>query len=301
VLGAQDLGQLRELLARSDPEVVMPLNSTPPLSQAVILVLVHRLASAISEAPSVDESFGSMLRWLRRAASAVDSSDPLISPYVPRVLPSTQGVLNSTKQRLLDLPGGPQLVHAAGVITDVQEILGRHHPNPAQSPDPNMLDLLPTAPQAPRSVSPQPVQPHTHTAPTEDWDGTYLTVLHTQDLGQLRELLARSVPEVVMPLLSTPPLSQTVILTLVRRLTAAIGEAPSLEENFRGGLWWLRRAALALDPYDPMISPYIPIVLPSTQRTLDSAKQQLMVLPSGQMIDAARTIADVQGILNGEA
>jgi len=256
VLRAQDLGLLRELLARSDPEVVIPCNSTPPLSQTVILTLVHRLATAIGEAPLVDESFRSALWWLQRVVLALDPYDPIISPYVSRVFASTHEILKSTKQRVMDLPGGPQ---AARTITDLQEMLFQY------------------------------------------WDVTYLTVLYTQDLGQLRELLARSTPEVVMPLLSTPPLSQAVILTLLHRLAAAIDEAPSLEENFRGGLRWLRRAALALNPHDPTISPYIPRVLPSTQRTLDSAKEQLMALPGGQTVDAVRIIADVQGILNGKA
>lgn len=37
------------------------------------------------------------------------------------------------------------------------------------------------------------------------WDDTYLTMLGTQDLRQLRELLARSNPEVVMPLKEQSP------------------------------------------------------------------------------------------------
>ncbi len=43
VLGTQDLRPLRELLGRSNPEVVMPLKGQSPLSQAVILTLVHRV------------------------------------------------------------------------------------------------------------------------------------------------------------------------------------------------------------------------------------------------------------------
>jgi hypothetical protein len=123
VLSTQDLRQLRELLARSNPEVIMPLNTTPPLSQAVILTLVHRLAAALGETPPVDESFKSTLWWLQRSSSVLNPSDPLISPYVTRVVPSVQQVLNSTKQRLMILPGGPQAVDAARTITDVQETL----------------------------------------------------------------------------------------------------------------------------------------------------------------------------------
>jgi hypothetical protein len=73
------------------------------------------------------------------------------------------------------------------------------------------------APQASHPALPPPTQ-HTPPAPSEEWDDTYLAVLGTQDTRQLRELLARSNPEVVMPLKGSPPLSQAVILTLVHRV-----------------------------------------------------------------------------------
>ena len=69
-----DLKQLRELLARSSPEVIMPTNGPGPLSQAVILTLVHRLAAAIGETPPVDEAFKSSLWWLQRAATTLNTS-----------------------------------------------------------------------------------------------------------------------------------------------------------------------------------------------------------------------------------
>lgn len=54
---------------------------------------------------------------------------------------------------------------------------------------------------------------------TDEWDDTYLAVLSTQDLKQLRELLARSNPEIIMPSNGPGPLSQAVILTLVHRVS----------------------------------------------------------------------------------
>lgn len=54
---------------------------------------------------------------------------------------------------------------------------------------------------------------------SEEWDDTYLSVLSTQDPKQLRELLARSNPEIVMPLSGPGPLSQAVILTLLHRVS----------------------------------------------------------------------------------
>jgi len=103
----------------------MPLNGTPPLSQAVILTLVHRLAGALGETPPADESFKSTLWWLQRAASVLNANDPLISPYVARVMPNVQQVLNTTKQRLSIIPGGPSLMDAARTISDVQDVLSR--------------------------------------------------------------------------------------------------------------------------------------------------------------------------------
>jgi len=128
VLGTQDLRQLRELLARSNPEVIMPLKGQPPLSQAVILTLVHRLAGAIGESAPVDESFKSSMWWLQRAAAVLNTSDPLIAPYTARVLPSVQAMLNTTKQRIAILPGGAQVLETARTISEVQDVLS-HKPN----------------------------------------------------------------------------------------------------------------------------------------------------------------------------
>jgi len=128
VLGTQDTRQLRELLARSSPEIIMPLKGQPPLSQAVILTLVHRLAGAIGESAPVDESFKSSMWWLQRAATVLNTNDPLIAPYTARVLPSVQAMLNTTKQRIAILPGAPQVLETARAISEVQEVLS-HKPN----------------------------------------------------------------------------------------------------------------------------------------------------------------------------
>jgi len=125
VLGTQDPKQLRELLARSNPDIVMPLNNPGPLSQAVILTLLHRLAGIVGETPPVDEAFKSALWWLQRAATVLNINEPLISPYIARVVPNVKSMLNTTKQRLAILPGGPQLMDSARTITEIQDILAR--------------------------------------------------------------------------------------------------------------------------------------------------------------------------------
>jgi hypothetical protein len=161
------------------------------------------------------------------------------------------------------------------------------------------------APQASHPALPPPApapapQPAPRAAPpNEEWDDTYLAVLGTQDPQQLRELLARSNPEVVMPLTGNGPLSQAVVLTLVHRLSATISETSPADETFKVSLWWLLRAASTLNPTHHMISPYIARVLPNVQQMLNTTKQRLSILPGGSpaLNDAVRTISDVQEAL----
>ena len=61
--------------------------------------------------------------WLQRSATALNTTDPLISPYVARVIPNVQQSLNQTRQRLSILPGPP--IEATRTINDIQEILNR--------------------------------------------------------------------------------------------------------------------------------------------------------------------------------
>ena len=65
------------------------------------------------------------LKSLRTRAHETCFQDPLVSPYVKRVLTGVLQTLNTTKQRLSLLPGGPQLVDSTRVISDIQEALSR--------------------------------------------------------------------------------------------------------------------------------------------------------------------------------
>jgi hypothetical protein len=100
------------------------------------------------------------------------------------------------------------------------------------------------APQASHPAAPPPVQSHTPPVQTEEWDDSYLSVLATQDLRQLRELLARSNPEVTMPLNSAPPLSQAVILTLVHRVRLLAFLDDPLPNHFFSSLALLEKRRL---------------------------------------------------------
>ena len=57
------------------------------------------------------------------------------------------------------------------------------------------------------------------TSKTEDWEEIFMSVLGGQDMRQLRELLARSNPEVILPSSGKGPLSQAVVLTLIHRVS----------------------------------------------------------------------------------
>jgi hypothetical protein len=66
--------------------------------------------------------------WLQRASTVLNTSDPLIAPYIARVLPSVQAMLNTTKQRIAILPGGPGVLDTARAISEIQDVLS-HKPN----------------------------------------------------------------------------------------------------------------------------------------------------------------------------
>jgi len=117
---------LRELLASTDPEHIMPLNGPPLVSQAVVLTLVHRLASIVGETSAADENFKTTLWWLQRLVAILRPEDKLITDFIPRVVPNVQVSLNTTKQRLtIPIPGAPPTVDVARTISDIQENLRR--------------------------------------------------------------------------------------------------------------------------------------------------------------------------------
>ena len=183
---------------------------------------------------------------------------------------------------------------------------------------PNIAAPQASHPTAPPPIPQQQALPRA-TPPTsgqsEDWDDAYLAVLGSQDARQLRELLARSSPDIVLPLNGPGPLSQAVVLTLVhrvstflsmgrscidiipRQLSSIIGETPPADEFFKVSMWWLQRAATVLNTNDPLISPYVVRVIPSVQQILNTTKQRLSIIP-GPPIEATRTISDIQEILN---
>ncbi len=123
-----------------------------------------------------------------------------------------------------------------------------------------------TLPQAPAVAPPQERTPPMK---SDQWDESYLSVLHAQDPSKLRDLLARTNPDLVLPLNGTPLVSQAVILTLIHRvsdrltivigictyhflskLSAVIGGPDILpsDDMFKSSLWWLQRVSNLLHP-----------------------------------------------------
>ncbi len=75
-----------------------------------------------------------------------------------------------------------------------------------------------SGPQDEKTPPPAAAIPPPSLSKADQWDELYLGVLTSQDVGKLRDLLARTNPEIVLPLNSAPLVSQAVILTLVHRV-----------------------------------------------------------------------------------
>ncbi|TFK42749.1 hypothetical protein BDQ12DRAFT_676749 [Crucibulum laeve] len=160
------------------------------------------------------------------------------------------------------------------------------------------------APQAshpatiPQPTAPQPQPERTPPIKAEQWDEIYLGVLHSQDSSKLRDLLSRTNPDLVMPLNGTSLVSQAVILTLLHRLSAVVGDTAPNDETFKTSLWWLQRAVAVLRPEDKLITDFIPRVVPNVQHLLNTTKQRLTLLPGGpSTIETVRTLSDIQETL----
>ncbi|EAU88362.2 hypothetical protein CC1G_05128 [Coprinopsis cinerea okayama7 len=160
------------------------------------------------------------------------------------------------------------------------------------------------APQASHPATiPQPLpQPQPERTPpikADQWDEIYLGVLHTQDVDKLRDLLGHTNPDLIMPLNGQPLVSQAVVLTLVHRLSSIVADSPPNDEWFKSALWWLQRAVAVLRPDDPLITDFIPRVVPNVRQLINTTKQRLTILPGGgpSTMETARTLSDIHETL----
>ncbi|PPQ78521.1 hypothetical protein CVT25_011793 [Psilocybe cyanescens] len=161
--------------------------------------------------------------------------------------------------------------------------------NSIAAPQPSHPAQLPQAPVT------QPQHERTPPPKSDQWDENYLGVLHSQDHSKLRELLSRTDPNMVFPLGGPPLVSQAVVLTLVHRLSTAIGEVAPNDETFKTSLWWLQRVSNLLRPDDKLIADFIPRVIPTVQQSLNTTKQRLAILPGGPgTMETARQLSEIQ-------
>ena len=164
-----------------------------------------------------------MIRDLEQSVRTLSEQIKFLSINTGMPLQQPQ-VRNSPGPVVTSGPMGPfsqqQSFRHGGPPVNVPQMYG---PPPQQPPQQSGIQgsWFPSgipAPQASHPALPPPTQQSPPAPSEESWDDTYLRVLGTQDIRQLRELLARSNPEGVMPLKGQPPLSQAVILTLVHRV-----------------------------------------------------------------------------------
>lgn len=113
----------------------------------------------------------------------------------------------------------------------------------------------------------------------DDWDDIFLATLQRQDARQLRDLLARCNPDIIMPAKrELSPIGQAVVLTLIHRvslpsiykycrvvyrtlllslfyqLSESLPDLSAQDESLRAALWWLHRAAYTLNPSVSILS-----------------------------------------------
>ncbi|KAK1224473.1 hypothetical protein PQX77_012647 [Marasmius sp. AFHP31] len=219
----------------------------------------------------------------------------------PHGSPSGSSVSSSMNQPLHRQPNA-----ASGPSSNIPVNHGNYQ-SPPQGPPPQQMmtqqwfNANIAAPQASHPATlPNPTQSErTPPIKAEQWDEIYLGVLHTQDSAKLRDLLAHTNPELIMPLNGQVLVSQAVILTLVHRLSALVGEIPVGDESLKTSLWWLQRSVNLLRPEDKLILDFIPRVIPNVQMLLNTTKQRLTIpipgLPS--TLDMARTVSDIQETL----
>lgn len=175
----------------SDQVKYLVVNSAPPAQPS------HQVtrASPVSSGPA-QLSQGNLAQHMRQ-------------PHIP---PPAQPQSNYMPAQASFPPAQPQM-HQSSLLqgpwfpSNIAAPQASHPaaPPPVPSQQSNLSNLNRTPP-----LQPQP----------EEWDDTYLAVLGTQDTRQLRELLARSNPDIIMPLQGGGPLSQAVVLTLVHRVSA---------------------------------------------------------------------------------
>jgi hypothetical protein len=175
------LSEQVKFLSLNTPSAVAPLH--------------HQLQGHNSPGPNTQHATGNL--------NAPHLRQVNIPPVNPAPTNYTQGHGTTFPSQQTQPPPPPPVLH--GAWFGQTGIAAPQASHPAAPPPP-------PAPHAPLAQRTPPNK-------TEDWDEMYLAVLGSQDSRQLRELLGRSNPEIVMPLNGPGPLSQAVVLTLLHRVS----------------------------------------------------------------------------------
>ncbi|KZV85100.1 hypothetical protein EXIGLDRAFT_682093 [Exidia glandulosa HHB12029] len=222
---------------------------------------------------------------------------PPMLPPPRRISPVQSHPSSHSQQGSSHMRQGPQPVHPGPPPQMYQQNSPYAPPPPPPQNNPSWFQANHGPP--PPHMQPQqaPVRDQVQVS-QDDWDEVYLSVLGTQDAGQLRDLLARSNPDIIMPLNGSVPLSQAVVLTLSHRIAQAISETSPMDEFFKSGIWWIQRAMAVLNVNDPIISAYVARVLPTVLNMLSTTRQRIGILPVPQAGEASRIVSDLQELVN---
>ncbi|WRT70042.1 uncharacterized protein IL334_007036 [Kwoniella shivajii] len=123
-LGAQNTSSTLRLVADhlAITEYCLPNQGKSPLSQAVLLTLLHRLAIVLSEIQSTHSMFAQVVGWERRTALLVDPKDQNIASYISRVLSVVQSQLTMVMNNLQKHPEPNTQSHMVAV-SNIMEVL----------------------------------------------------------------------------------------------------------------------------------------------------------------------------------
>ncbi|WVR09594.1 hypothetical protein IAU60_006666 [Kwoniella sp. DSM 27419] len=104
-------------------EYCLPLQGKSPLSQAVLLTLLHRLAIALVEVSPAQPIFVHIATWEKRTAALIDPRDPNITGYITRVLNVVQTLLGQAMGNLQRYPADLNTQNHLNAVRSIQEVV----------------------------------------------------------------------------------------------------------------------------------------------------------------------------------
>ncbi|BEI92031.1 uncharacterized protein CcaverHIS019_0408510 [Cutaneotrichosporon cavernicola] len=106
-------------------QILPPRPGRSPVSQAVLLTLAHRLSSALANVAPQDHMFATVATWLHRAVDQLDSTDPDIRVYLPRVASVVTQELNQRISQLSYLSDQYSRAHISMLRQVIDELMAK--------------------------------------------------------------------------------------------------------------------------------------------------------------------------------